>query len=124
MRELLFRNITSLERKRSELLLSEHFEESCSIQDVEKRMVYCVKETLEFTDPVDLVVYIEQKKKEEEHPHTYLVKTHDTQEGIHKFIYKIVGEQFVVVDDKVFVLKVVQSLKRTVREKRDEPVSH
>ncbi len=117
MHELLLKNKTSNDKRRSELFLSEHFEKDHVIQDVEKRIVYAIKEVLEFTDPVDLVAFLEQKKKQDKTPQVFLIRSHNTKEGINKYIYKVVGEQVVVLDDKIFILKVSHYLKSPAKPK-------
>ena len=123
MRELLLRNLTSRDKRRTELFFSEHFEKAGLVQDFEKKTVFSIKEILEFTDHIDLTVYLEQKSKEESTNQTYLIKSHDTEEDIHKYIHKVVGEQFVVLDDKVFIVKVSQYTKRMVSGKSNKTIS-
>ena len=111
MRELLLKNFVSKDKRQKELFLSEHFESEGIAQDFEKKITYTVVDILEFTDTLDLELFLEQKKKEDL-IQTYVVKARNTRAGINKFIYKIVGEQYVVFADKVFVLKISQYIKR------------
>ena len=117
MRELLFKNLVSKDKKRTELLLSEHFEGEGLVQDIEKRTVYRVKEILEFTDTSDLELFLSQKNKDNSPPRRFIIKSRTTRTATNKFIYKIVGEQFVVLNDKVFRLEVSQCLKKVIIHK-------
>ena len=117
MRELLFKNLVSKDKKRTELLLSEHFEGEGIVQDIEKRTVYRVKEILEFTDTSDLELFLSQKNKENSTSRRFIIKSRTTRTATSKFIYKIIGEQFVVLNDKVFRLEVSQCLKKVIIHK-------
>lgn len=118
MRELLLKNLISRDKKRSELFLSEHFEKDGIVQDFEKRTVYRVLEILEFTDTVDLELYLTQKKKEDSDVQTFIIKSKNRRDGISRFIYKVVGHQYVVLADKIYVMKVSQYIKRTASLKK------
>ncbi len=103
-----------------ELLLTEYFETENSILHFEKKTIYVVKDILEFTDIFDLELYLSQKKKEAVPPETYIVKSRDQRKGRIKTIYKTVGNQHVVLGDKVFILKVSQLVRKTVDCKKQE----
>lgn len=118
MRELLLKNRVSPDKKISELFMAEHLDEGSLIQDFEKRMVYNVVDILEFTDAFDLELFLEQKRKEGHSPQTYIIKSRNSRMSKNKFFYKVVGKQYVVLNDKVFVLKVSQYLKKTVTLKK------
>lgn len=122
MRELLFRNVVSQNKKRRELLLSEHLEKDNFIHHVEKKMVYIIKEALEFNDPLDLEKFLNQKEKQEIPAQTFIVRSRNTREKMDKFIHKITGDQYVVTKDKIFVLKVLRYVKKTVSRKKEEAV--
>ena len=118
MRELLFKNNISSDRKRSELLQTEYFETDNSVLNFEKKTTYMVKDILEFTDIFDLELYLSQKKKEALTPQTFIVKNRDKRKGRIKIIYKTLSRQHVVVGQKIFVLKVVQMIRKTVSYKK------
>ena len=120
MRELLLKNYISPDKKRSELLLTEYFETEHSVLNFEKKTVYKVKETLEFTDIFDLELFLSQKKKEEIPPQTYIVKSRDKRKGRIKVLYKTVGIQHAVLGDKVFVVEVSQFVRKIVEHKKEK----
>ena len=118
MRELLVKNFLSKDKKRKELFLSEHYEKEGIIQEIEKRTVYRVRAVLEFTDIFDLELYLNRKNSEGENScQRFIVRSHNNKTGAHKFIYKTIGNQYVVADNKVIVLYVTQFLKRTIVRK-------
>jgi hypothetical protein len=114
MRELLVKNLVSKDKKRKELFLSEHFEKEGVIQEIEKRTVYRIKAILEFTDISDLELFLNQKSKEDFAEQRYVIKNRSNKSGIYKFIYKILGTQYVVLDDRIIVVFVSQYMKRTL----------
>jgi len=114
MRELLIKNSISKDKKRTELFLSERFEKGEIIQEIEKRTVYKVKEILEFADVFDLELFLNRKKNEDSFLQRFIVRHRATRAGREQFIYKIVGEQYVIAKDKVFILKVSQYVKKTI----------
>lgn len=114
MRELLLKNVASGDKKRTELFMSERFEEAGFLQEFEKKTAYVIKDVLEFTDVFDLELFLSQKKKEASYQETFLVKTRNNRFGQSTLLYKTVGNQYVVLGDKIFVIHVVQSLKKTI----------
>ncbi|MFA5059233.1 MAG: hypothetical protein WC676_01215 [Candidatus Omnitrophota bacterium] len=112
MRELLFKNLVSKDRKRTELFLSEHLEKDGLAQHVEKRTVYKIKEILEFTQPADLQLFIDQRKKDAHQPQTYIIRTIDKKQATEKYICNMVGLQYAVLGDKIYVLEVSQGIKK------------
>ena len=119
MRELLIKNLHSKDKKRTELFLNEHYEKEGVIQEIEKKTVYRIKSILEFTNASDLDIFLEQKKRENVPPSRFLIRSRDKQTATTRFLYKIVGEQFVLLKDKIVVMKVSQYVKKTVIRKNE-----
>lgn len=107
------KNLISEDKRRRELFICEHSERDNIIQDIEKKTVYAVKEVFDVTSEFDLELFLRQKKTEGlfKPAKTFIVKIQDTKEGRTKFIYKVLGEQYIVVEDRVFLLGVTQYLK-------------
>ena len=114
MRELLFKNFVSKDRRKTELFLSEHFANNGFAQDLEKRITYRIKEVLEFTDIFDLELFLKQKSAQDTPSHTFIVRNQNSQRGTAKIIYKILGEQYLVVGDRIVIVKVSQHVKKTI----------
>lgn len=119
MREILIKNQLSRDKKRTELFLNEHFEKEGVIQEIEKKTVYRIKSVLEFTNVADLDLFLEQKKRENTVPSRFLIRSRDKRTATTRFLYKIVGEQFVLLKDKVVVMKVSQYVKKTITHKNE-----
>lgn len=117
MRELLVKNHLSKDKRRKELFLSEHYEKEGVIQEIEKRTVYRIRAILEFTTVTDLELFLSQKSKEDFASQRFIIRSRNTKTGVHKFIYKTVGNQYVLSDNKAIILYVTQFLKRTIVRK-------
>ena len=99
--------------------MNEHYEKEGVIQEIEKKTVYRIKSVLDFTNIADLDLFLEQKKRENAAPSRFLIRSRDKQTGTTRFFYKIVGEQFVLLKDKVIVMKVSQYVKKIVTRKKE-----
>ena len=117
MREILVRNLVSNDKRRKELFLSECFENEGKLHEIEKRTVYKVKAILDFTSEFDLHLFIDQKLKEESNTQRFIIRKHDKRSGRDGLFYKVTGEQFVMLKDKVLILKVSQYVKKTIIHK-------
>ena len=117
MRELLLKNLVSKDKRCAELFLSEHFERGGLIHEIEKKTIYKVKAILEFTGVLDLELFVDQKTKENAPTQRFIIRKRDTRAGCDKLFYKVTGEQFIVLNDKVMVLKLSQYVKKTIINK-------
>ena len=117
MREVLVRNLASQDKRRKELFLSEHFENEGKLYEIEKRTIYKVRAVLDFTSEFDLQLFIDQKLKEESNTQRFIIKKRDKRSGRDGLFYKVTGEQFVMLKDKVLVLKISQYVKKTIIHK-------
>ena len=114
MRELLLKNFVSKDKKRTELFLSERFEQGGIVQEIEKKTAYRIKEILEFTDVLDLDLYLEQKKEQAPSVQRFIIRNRSARGGIDKSIYKIVANQYIVVKDKIIAISTSQYVKKTI----------
>ena len=112
MRELLVKNRVSQDKRQRELFLAEHYEKGGVIQEVEKKTVYKVREILEFTHICDLETFLNQEGKRGSPFKRFIIKNHSTKTGTLKIIYKIIGEQYVILKDKILVVSVSQYVKK------------
>ena len=115
MRKLLFKNRISPNKKRKELFMSEHLEDNGVSQDFEKRIIYAVQQVFEYKDKKDLEDFINTKVSKDLEPETFIVKERCTKDKTERVIHKVTGLQYVVLKEKVVVLKILQVIKRTIR---------
>lgn len=99
MRDVLFRNLTSLDRKRKILASSEIFDKSGVRTVVRKHFVYMVKEL-----PLDL-------KFEKQPPYLFVLKVKNTKEKVEKFFCRIKGSVYAISQDKAYLINFTHSLK-------------
>ncbi len=99
MRDLLFRNLTSTDRKRKILASSEIFDKAGVRTVVRRHFVYIVKEM-----PLNTKV--------EKHPvYLAIVKEKNTKEKQEKFFCKMKNGIYVVAEDKIYFIIFMHSLK-------------
>lgn len=112
MRELLFKNLISANRKRKELFMLEHFEEEGVVRELEKRFVYTIKDIFKYRRKKELEAYLNERVEKDSVPQTYIVRSYDSREAREKIIYKITEIQYIVFKDKVVVLQLTQNIKK------------
>ena len=117
MRELLLKNFVSKDKRRTELFLCEHYENNGIIQEIEKKTIYRLKEVLEFTDFFDLELFLERNKEKITERQKFVIRRRSEREGIEKYLYKVIGDQYIVLNDKVVIFHVAQYVKKIVAYK-------
>lgn len=122
MRELVLKNLMSQDHKKKEVFLAESYEKEGYLQRLEKQSVYIVEDFKKITENFDLAAYLDQKKHQGllQPKHTYIVKMHDSKRGEDKFIYKTCGDLYAIVDDKVYVIRLKQSLVLDFIQEKEE----
>ncbi len=95
--------------------MSEHLEDNGVTQDYEKRVIYAVKGIFEYADKKELEEFLNDKVDNDLDPQTFIVKNRDTQKKSEQLTHKISGLQYVVLKEKVVILKVMQVIKKTIR---------
>ncbi len=98
MRELLFKNITSLEKGRKILSLTEEFSQNGIFSHVQRRFIFQVKETSNI-------------RKRINPPQFYIFRQQDTAKKEEEIFIKIKGNLYTVNDDKFFKIAFCHSLK-------------
>ena len=117
MRELLLKNFVSKDKRRSELFLCEHYERNGTIQEIEKKTVYRLKDILEFTDIFDLELFLERRKEKITERQKFVIRYQSKRTGTEKLLYKVVGDQYIVLNDKVIIFHVAQYVKKIITYK-------
>lgn len=106
MKELLFTNHTSRDKKRRELTISELTEKDGMVRTIMRRCSYYVKKQTEITQPVDLDELAvkgadgEKAKFREFH----ILRYHDSQLHEDKFSWKVDGSLFIVTSENLFTI--------------------
>ncbi|MFC1704064.1 hypothetical protein ACFL1E_04710 [Candidatus Omnitrophota bacterium] len=113
MREMVLQNLVSANKRRRELFISESLQEPGLTQTLEKRTIYIVKEVLEITSDFDLQLFLDQRKKEGrlKPKQTFLTRVSSNKDNDEKIMFKVYGDSYAIVDDKIFIIRLIQHLK-------------
>lgn len=99
MRDLLFKNLTSNDKKRRVLVTSETTEKEGVRSTVHRHFVYIVRE-------------VKDKSSVEKHtPYIYVLKERNNKEQREKFFCRMKGRAYVVSKGKLYLILFMHSLK-------------
>ncbi|MFC1593931.1 hypothetical protein ACFL38_01225 [Candidatus Omnitrophota bacterium] len=112
MREIVLKNLVSANKRKREVCISESMDESGMTQKMEKRTIYVVKEVLEITSDFDLQLFLLQRTKEGKlkPKQTFVTRVSSQDQAEEKFYYKVYGDTYTIVDDKIFLITLIQLL--------------
>ena len=102
MRDLLFKNLTSQDRKKRIITCSEIVDKQCIRSIIHRHFVCMVKE-------VDI------NQTEKPLPYLYVLKERDTHNQIEKFFCRIKGSVYFLYNDKLYLILYAHSLKIGLR---------
>ncbi|MFH1202175.1 MAG: hypothetical protein V1674_04725 [Candidatus Omnitrophota bacterium] len=98
MHDLLFKNLSSFDRKKKVLLAFERFNEAGMLTEKQRKFVYIVKE-VKNTDAVL------------EPPQVYVIKNVDTKNQHERFFCKIKASLYALSEKKLFLIQFAQSIR-------------
>jgi hypothetical protein len=110
MRELLLKNLTSLEKKRKILCWAEVSRNNGILTKVNRRFIYVVREH-------------PKMDQLSEQPEFFIFKKHDTKLKTEKFILRIKGNFYVTCEDKIYLVTYCHSLKIRLAEQPEDVCS-
>lgn len=110
MRELLLKNLTSLNKKRKILSLSEAFNKDGVLTRVNRSFIYLVREVVGAGEIA-------------EKPEFFIYKIHDSKLKQEKFLFKIKGNFYVSCNQKMYLVIYCHSLRIALSEETQEIVS-
>jgi hypothetical protein len=102
MRDLIFKNLTSLEKKRKILSTSETVDKQGLRSIIRRHFVYLVKEIKDNREVARPLPYL------------YILKGHDTRNQQEKFFCRMKGSIFAVARGRLFLILFMHSLKITL----------
>jgi len=111
MRDMVFKNLTSGDRKRKILVSSEVMDKQGIRSSIRRHFVCVVKE-------------VKDKSIQRPLPHVYVVKEHNTREHREHFFCKIKGSLFAQAQGKVFLILFVHSLNINLVGMSEKPVGY
>jgi len=113
MREVVFKNLTSTEARKKDILLKEVFERDGVVARTERRSFYFIKNVnhLQSDEELQKWVALHGSNQEPSKRHFHIMKEHNDMLGIDKFICKILGTFYAVIDREIYTIAFLHSFK-------------
>ncbi len=113
MREVVFKNLTSAESRKKDILLKEVFERDGVLARTERRSFYFIKDVIHLQSDDELQKWVNSQGNESERSkrHFHIMKEHNDGLGIDKFICKIFGTFYAVIDRDIYAVAFLHSFK-------------
>jgi hypothetical protein len=113
MREVVFKNLTSINSRKKDIFLQEVFEKDGITAKTERRSLYFVKDIMRLDQPGDLQNWLAKQGETGmvNKRQFYIFKQHSDSPGEDKLICKIFGNFYAVVDNSVYMIAFLQSFK-------------
>ncbi|MDP3143630.1 MAG: hypothetical protein Q8N14_06850 [Candidatus Omnitrophota bacterium] len=115
MRELLYKNLTSLEKGRRILAISEESQKNGFLTRTSRKFIYMIKDTENLRESLTAPVF-------------HIFKIRDSKNRKERFVFKVKGNFFVVNDQKVRLVYFCHSFKIDLSQlpvnSQQNPVTH
>ena len=113
MREVVYRNLTSALSGKKDVLLKEVFERDGVTAKTERRSFYFIKEVVHLKSDEELQAWVgsQDNRSEPVKRHFHIMKEHSDALGSDKFVCKILGLFYAVVDRDIYTIAFLHSFK-------------
>jgi hypothetical protein len=113
MREVVYRNLTSINSRKKDIFLQEVFEKDGVTAKTERRCLYFIKDIIHLDTPADLQKWIAKQSESGamNKRQFYIFKQHSDSPGEDKLICKILGNFYAIVNNSIYVIVFLQSFK-------------
>ena len=113
MREVVYRNLTSARSGKKDVLLKEVFERDGVTAKTERRSFYFIKEAIHLNSDEELQTWVgsQNNRSEPVKRHFHIMKEHSDALGTDKFVCKILGLFYAVVDRNIYTIAFLHSFK-------------
>lgn len=113
MREVLFKNLWSAQAHKKDILLKEAFERDGVAARTERRSFYFIKDVLHLKSDEELHKWVnfQDNRNEPVKRHFHIMKEHNDLNGTDRFICKILGTFYAVVDRDIYTIAFLHSFK-------------
>jgi len=114
MREVIFKDLTSIESRKKDILLKEVFEKDGVIARTERRCFYFIKNIIPIGGAGDLEKWASSQSAAQHNINKrsfHILKEHKDAEGEDRLACKIFGTFYVVVDNMVYTIAFLHSFK-------------
>ncbi|MFC1624134.1 hypothetical protein ACFL28_02275 [Candidatus Omnitrophota bacterium] len=102
MRELVFKNLISEDKRRRDLIISEIIEENGIKTVTERHTVYIIRDHKRFDNTKDLVEWQKDCPVNRDRRHVFIFKKRDTKLQKDSFVCDVVGKFYAVVNKEVY----------------------
>lgn len=116
MRQVIYKNLTSLSRRKKDIFLKEVFEKNGVMAKTEKRCFYFIKEIkkIEKDENPEKWIKLQDDSRSVNSRHFYIFKRHDDEIGEDRLVCKIAGTFYAVTDNSVYTIAFLHSFKVSV----------
>ena len=113
MRDVVYKNLTSGDARKKDIRLKEVFERDGVIATTERRSFYFIKDLALMKSDEDLKKWMTFKDKggDPAKRHFHMLKEHNEMTGVDKFICKIFGVFYAVLDRRIYTVAFLHSFK-------------
>lgn len=113
MREVVYKNLTSISSRKKDIFLQEVFEKDGLTAKTERRCLYFVRDIVHLDKSDDLQKWVTKQNEVGtiNKRHFYIFKEHSDKLGEDKLICKILGNFYAVVENSVYTIAFLQSFK-------------
>ena len=115
MREVVYKNLTSVEHKKKDILLKEVFEKDGVTAKTERRCFYYIKEIRHMETEKDFKEWLDIRNgpADASNRRFHIMKEHNDGHGEDKLICKIAGIFYAVADKCIYTIAFLHSFKVT-----------
>ena len=113
MREVVYRNLTSARSGKKDVLLKEVFERDGVTAKTERRSFYFIKEAIHLNSDEELQTWVgsQNNRSEPVKRHFHIMKEHSDALGTDKFVCKILGLFYAVLERDIYTIAFLHSFK-------------
>jgi len=113
MREVVYKNLTSVHCGKKDVRLKEVFERDGVTAKTERRSFYFIKEVVHLGSDEELQKWVGSQNNGSEpvKRHFHIMKEHSDAMGTDKFVCKILGLFYAVVDKDIYTIAFLHSFK-------------
>jgi hypothetical protein len=113
MREVLFKDLTSISSRKKDIVLKEAFERDGLSAKTERRCFYFIKDVIDLKteDDVHNLLELQAKSPGAKKRHFYILKEHNDSLGEDKLVCKVAGTFFAIVGQRAYTIAFLHSFK-------------
>ncbi len=119
MREIVFKNLTSQDRRRRDLFISETVLENGVQTTTQRRSIYMIKNHSTYKNSAELNKFANQTQCQDgkNSRHIFILKKHDSKSKKDTFICDVVGTFYIVVNEDIYTVAFKHSFEVDFEER-------